>query len=276
MLVSYRMSKEGLPLQFDLFSGELVDARSDAQKKKDRERTIPQQMQMFKTPEMVQFGSKTKSVYRDWLDNSTAPPLVLQMIETRTPEEIERAVQREIEAQTHRLFSDHPELYEQSADTEPMNTDEGELEDMPATSDVDTRKSEISKEAIYFDLVRLSEENAETLWIAPPYENAYMIQIATAVLEAHTAGLIQPEIVAALQVGEHRGNARKTLYRASQLMTPLLIEEPPTEGEELPSVPQRPSSAPWSGIIFNAADHRCQRGLRARLRTQSIPVRRRF
>lgn len=46
------MSKEGLPLQFDLFSGELVDTRSDYQKKKDRERTAPQQMQMFKTPEM--------------------------------------------------------------------------------------------------------------------------------------------------------------------------------------------------------------------------------
>lgn len=241
------MSKEGLPLQFDLFSRELVDTRSDAQKKKDRERTTPGQMQLFKTPEMVQFGGKTKSVYREWLDQSSAPPLVLQMIETRTPEEIECAAQREIEAQTHRLFSDHPELYEQSVDTERMNGGRDEIEDIPTTGNVYERKPEISKEAIYFDLVRLSEENAETLWIAPLYENAYMIQIAAAVFEAHTAGLTQPEIIAALQVGEHRGNTRKTLYQASHR----------------------------SGVIFNAADHRCQRGLRARRRAQSIPVRHR-
>jgi hypothetical protein len=262
------MSKEGLPLQFDLFSGELVDARSDAQKKKDRERTIPQQMQMFKTPEMVQFGSKTKSAYRDWIDQATAPPLVLQMIETRTPEEIERAAQREIEAQTHRLFSDHPELYEQSVDTTSMNGDEDEIGDIPVTGNVYERKPETSKEAIYFDLVRLSEENAETIWIAPPYENAYMIQIAAAVLEAHEVGLTQPEIIAALQVGEHRGNSRKTLYQTAQLMTPLFTEEPPAEAE-------KPSSVLRSSVIFNAEQHRCRHGLRARLRAQSIPVRRR-
>jgi hypothetical protein len=269
------MSKEGLPLQFDLFSGELVDTRSDAQKKKDRERDTPQQMQMFKTPEMVQFGGKTKSAYRDWLDQSSAPPLMLEMIETRTPEEIERAIRREIEAQTHRLFSDHPELYEQSVDTEPMNADEDELEDIPATSNVYERKPETSKEAIYFDLVRLSEENAETIWIAPPYENAYMIQIAAAVLEAHEAGLTQPEIVAALQVGEHRGNARKTLYQASQLMTPVFTAKTPTTDEEPPTVPKATPSVPRTDVIFNSVDHRCQRGLRARLRDQSIPVRHR-
>ena len=54
------MPKEGCPLQYDLFSGELVDTRSDYQKKKDRERTAPQQIQMFKTPEMVQFGGQNK------------------------------------------------------------------------------------------------------------------------------------------------------------------------------------------------------------------------
>lgn len=158
MLVSYRMSKEGLPLQFDLFSGELVDTRSDTQKKKDRERTTPQQMQMFKTPEMVQFGSRTKSVYRDWLDNSTAPPLVLQMIETRTPEEIERDLMRE----------------------------------------------------------------------------------------------------------------------AEKLMTPMFTEEPPAEVEEPLRIPKDIPSTLRSGVIFSAEQHHCQRGLRARLRAESVPVRRRF
>jgi len=151
------MSKEGSPLQFDLFSGELVDARSDSQKKKDRERTIPQQMQMFKTPEMVQFGSKTRLAYRDWLDQASAPPLVLQMIETRTPEEIECDLMRE----------------------------------------------------------------------------------------------------------------------AEKLMTPMFTEEPPAEVEEPPTMPKYTSLVPHSGVIFSADQHHCQRGLRARLRTQSILVRHR-
>jgi hypothetical protein len=98
------MSKEGLPLQFDLFSGELVDTRSDYQKKKDRERTAPQQIQMFKTTEMVQFGAKPKSAYREWLDQATAPPLMLEMQETRTPEEIELDRLREAQRQMQPLF----------------------------------------------------------------------------------------------------------------------------------------------------------------------------
>ncbi|MCL4247376.1 MAG: hypothetical protein KJ065_04405 [Anaerolineae bacterium] len=210
------MSKEGIPLQHDMFSGELVDTRSNAQKKKDRARAIPQQTQMFKTPEMVQIGRQTNAARRAWLNQSAAPPLVLETIETRTPEEIERDLQREIEAQTYHLFSDHPEFYEQLPDTEPTNGDEDEIGDTPVTGDIYERKPETSKMALYLDLVRLSEENAETIWIAPPYETAYMTQIAATVLEAQAIGLTQPEITAALQIGQHRGNTRKILYQASQ------------------------------------------------------------
>lgn len=105
------MSKEAASLQFDMFSGELVDTRSDYQKKRDKERTAPQQIQMFSTPEVVQFGAKTKSAYRDWLDQATAPPLVLQMIETRTPEEIELALLKEAQKHMTSLFDvedEHP------------------------------------------------------------------------------------------------------------------------------------------------------------------------
>lgn len=108
------MPKEGCPLQYDLFSGELVDTRSDYQKKKDRERTAPQQIQMFKTPEMVQFGAKPKSAYREWLDQATAPPLMLEMQETRTPEEIERDRLREAQKQMKPLFEGEAETSDPS------------------------------------------------------------------------------------------------------------------------------------------------------------------
>lgn len=89
-----------------MFSGELVDTRSDHQKKKDRERSTPQQTQMFKTPEMVQFGVRTTSAYREWLDQATAPPLILESQDTRTPEEIEQDLVREAQKHTISLFGD--------------------------------------------------------------------------------------------------------------------------------------------------------------------------
>lgn len=215
MTATAYMSKEGVPLQYDMFSGELVDNRSNSQKRQDRVRTNPQQMQMFKTPEMVQVGRPINAANRDFLVQSAAPPLILEMIETRTPEEIERDQQREIEAQTFHLFTDHPEFYEQPADTGLVKGEEDELGDTPLTNGIEERKPEGSKLAIYLDLVRLSEENAETIWIAPPYDTAYMTQIAATVLEAQAIGLTQPEITAAIQIGQHRGNTRKILYQAS-------------------------------------------------------------
>lgn len=100
------MLKEAASLQFDMFSGDLVDTRTASQKKKDEERTNPQQIQLFKTPEVVQFGVTTKSAYREWLNQATAPPLVLQMIETRTPEEIERDLLSEAQKQMNPLFGE--------------------------------------------------------------------------------------------------------------------------------------------------------------------------
>ncbi|MBI1280103.1 MAG: hypothetical protein GC179_18385 [Anaerolineaceae bacterium] len=152
------MSKEGLSFQYDMFSGELVDSRSDSQKKKDKERSTPQQTQMFKTPEMVQFGGKIKSAYRDWLDHATVPPLVLEILDTRTAEEIERDLMRE----------------------------------------------------------------------------------------------------------------------AEKLMTPMFTEEPPATVEDQVPLQENPVSQQQPTVIFEAKQHQCQRGLRSRLRTQSIPVRRRF
>lgn len=100
------MSKEGIPLQYDLFSRELVDTRSDGQKKKDRERITPQQMQMFKTPEIVQAGSHHPTAYKEWLSQATSPPLTLEIQDARTPEETERDRQREVEKLMTPMFGE--------------------------------------------------------------------------------------------------------------------------------------------------------------------------
>src|SRR5690242_11080501 len=96
------MSKETLPLQYDLFSGELVDNRTEYQKRKDNERNSPRQLQMFATPDTVQFGVSA----RPWLKDAPQPQLVLEIQETRTPEEIERVLRRKAENETVPLFGD--------------------------------------------------------------------------------------------------------------------------------------------------------------------------
>jgi hypothetical protein len=74
---------------------------------KDRERTAPQQTQMFKTPEMVQFGTrKYGAEATEWLRNTKAPPLILAAQDVRTPEEIERDLHRAAEKLTISLFDE--------------------------------------------------------------------------------------------------------------------------------------------------------------------------
>lgn len=122
------MSKEGQTLQYDMFSGELVDARSDYQKKKDKEQNKPQQVQMFKTPEIVQFGARTHlAEYRDWLNQATAPALVLEMEDTRTPEEIELDLLKEAQKQMKPLFAEEDITSQPETTTEYQVSDETTL-----------------------------------------------------------------------------------------------------------------------------------------------------
>lgn len=102
------MTSQEVVLQIDLFTGDLVDARTSYQKKKDWERSSPPQLQMFSTPDMVQFGVRPKSAYRDWIDQTTISPMILEVEDKRTPEEIECDLVREAEKQTIPLFADTP------------------------------------------------------------------------------------------------------------------------------------------------------------------------
>lgn len=98
------MSKE-VPLQFDLFSGELVDNRTAKQKRLDREQDKPQQALMFSQREIAQFGVNP----RPKLPISPKTRLELMVEDHRTEEEIVAAIQEEALKQNHRLFeADNP------------------------------------------------------------------------------------------------------------------------------------------------------------------------
>jgi hypothetical protein len=94
------MPKE-VPLQFDLFSGELVDNRTAKQKRLDREQGKPQQAMMFSQREMAQFGVDP----RPKLPISPKTRLELLVEDHRTEEEIAAAIQAEALKQNYRLFA---------------------------------------------------------------------------------------------------------------------------------------------------------------------------
>ena len=129
------MASPEVPLQIDLFSGELVDARTKYQKKKDWERSVPPQLHMFKTPDVVQFGVQPKSAYRDWVEHATLSPLSLELEDTRSPEEIERDLIREAEKQTVPLFaeSNEPQTCEpEPVASQPQTQKDGVIFDSPS------------------------------------------------------------------------------------------------------------------------------------------------
>jgi len=89
-----------VPLQFDLFSGELVDNRTAKQRRLDREQERPQQALMFSQREMAQFGVNP----RPKLPISPKTRLELMVEDHRTEEEIAAAIQEEALKQNYRLF----------------------------------------------------------------------------------------------------------------------------------------------------------------------------
>lgn len=101
MVYDVAVSTETLPLQHDMFTGELVDARTRHTKRQDRERQHPQQMGMFPVGEILQFGVST----RPWLKAMPAPQLELTCQEIRTPEEIERDLLKVAEQFTTPMFA---------------------------------------------------------------------------------------------------------------------------------------------------------------------------
>ena len=94
------MSNQERPLQKDMFTGKLVDARTRTQKKRDAEREKPQTMLMFSQREIAQVGVNPHPKFP--LSPHTSLALIRQDI--RTPEQIERDRQRQVETLMKPMF----------------------------------------------------------------------------------------------------------------------------------------------------------------------------
>lgn len=110
-------------LQFDMFSGELVDNRTRKQKKADKQRQQPTQTEMFSQREIAQFGVNPRPL----MPLSPNTKLLLIPEDPRSDEEIEADRHRAAEEQTFQLF---PEPKRQTTKAE---TSTGESDIVPDT-----------------------------------------------------------------------------------------------------------------------------------------------
>lgn len=88
-----------------MFSGALVDNRTVAQKRLDREQAQPIQAEMFRQREIAQFGVRS----RPQMSLSPMTRLALIREDPRTPEQVEHDLLKEAEANTLRLFDNGTE-----------------------------------------------------------------------------------------------------------------------------------------------------------------------
>ncbi len=97
------MHKE-IPLQHDMFSGELVDTRSKKQKRldeeRDRRRWQLRQQEMFSSPEIAQFGVTARPL----MPLAPGTKLVLVSEDPRTAEEQARDMEQAAQNKTQPMF----------------------------------------------------------------------------------------------------------------------------------------------------------------------------
>jgi hypothetical protein len=242
-------------LQRDMFTGEMVDNRTAAQKRTDHERDIPMQRQMFSLQETVQIDV---SAY-PWLSETSRPTLELVSEDPRTPEEIERDLMREAEALTNNLF---PDLLHSTREEEPEG--ELELDDSQEPPDKPVDGEKVSKISAYRALVTLVREQAITLWVDSAYRQRYYNQLPLTMQAAQDAGLTASEISAAMQIGEFLGNQERQVANSSS----HVIYDAESANET--SSKEAGKSEPQPPAIEGVARHE---GLRAQLHREGIAIR---
>ena len=94
-----------VPLQGQLFTGELIDTRSRRQKQVDRWLAQPEQSELFAARDVAQFGVNQRPL----LPLGSNATLRLVSEDPRTTEEKEREVEQQAHEQTYQLFDENLE-----------------------------------------------------------------------------------------------------------------------------------------------------------------------
>ncbi len=219
--------------QGNLFTGEWVTV--------GRKKTRFHQLDMFSLQETFVFGQRV----RPYLANAPRSPLELISEDPRTEDEMENDRFKQAEALTANMFTemaipDHSKSQPVSEPLQPVEaiTDKDEDEE---TEVVPSPEPLPTKYAVYVELVRLAEERAMTISIAPVFAIAETISMSTAKFQALQVGLTGGEIAAALLIGDFRGKQRREAQSTQ-----------PSFSEMHKLMPQRPMDIPV--LWLNRAD----------------------
>jgi hypothetical protein len=169
-----------IPRQKNMFTDEWEDARSAKQRQLDYEPELAPgtQLSIFREDALAQGEYEAESTPDTGYQQGESKPEFADL-----------------------LFDMDTPLSDLEAPQEAELQDEVDFDD-----DVKFRRT---KYELYFELVRLSQEETETLWIDPMYAGRYIVEITQLALEARATGLSVSEIETAKQIGKWRGSKQK-------------------------------------------------------------------
>ncbi len=180
-------------LQFDMFSGELVDTRTTAQKQRDAAATKPRQMEMFSQRELAQY------VPPPLMSLSPETKLVLIQEDTRTEEEKERDRETAAQKLTIPLFDEQPEPVE-AATLICAGVSFVDDDDEAGEPDAITRETATfdKRPEALAEIERVVADIAQTVAAAPDVLRAQSVWLALATVEANATGVPREEVIAIL------------------------------------------------------------------------------
>jgi hypothetical protein len=207
------MNGAEIPLQIDLFTGQLVDNRTADQKRRDIETQIPTQLLMFSQRDIAQIGvSPTPRM------DLSPGRLMLIAEDPRSEEEKERDRLQAAQDQTIHLFSDEASPRPTSTMPDftppemeiPQPSDEGEADDEPEEIALPAEPP-LSKLLAYQALTAAVAEATRTLESSEPIRLAQEISVSLATHNAKRAGLTEAEMTAARTIGSFRASPQEPI-----------------------------------------------------------------
>ncbi len=179
------MGVETTPLQRNLFSDELIDTRTRAQKLADEKRQDWTQIEMFRQRDLAQFGVSANPIM-----DIPIGKLVLISEDARTEEEKDEEARRKAIALTSPMFPDEAVI-------------EPHLKEVPQLPKTDITVEAISeKEKAYLEVIQCVQEQLNTIWIAESHRQLFLNQLPLTISSALSIGLTVSEVSCALQIGE--------------------------------------------------------------------------
>jgi hypothetical protein len=178
-----------IPLQVEMFTGTLVDTRTDAQKERDERAAYPKQTFMFSQSELVQID-RPATATRAWQHEANPAPLELVMQDTRSEEEQQReqhAVEISLIAPLFPNIEEIEEASESEIDTATV--------DATASGSSETATTVgVTLEEALAELERAVSDITQTIAAAPDVLLAQAMWLAHATLDASLAGVARSDI----------------------------------------------------------------------------------